>query len=46
MAATSENCILDMAWKIVKKRVVSVGKMNDERVWLDILYESKVDRQS
>lgn len=22
------------------------GKMNDERVWLDILYERKVDRQS
>lgn len=31
MAATSENCILGMAWKIVKKRVVSPGTTSDKR---------------
>lgn len=44
MAATSENCILDMAWEIVKEASGQCGRMIDKASgWIFYMNERWID---
>lgn len=47
MAATSENCILDMNWKIVKLdgKVISRSREMTEKLWLELYINERGDGQ-